>query len=101
MRVAKGEDNHVLALELNAVTNAHNVELFGPTGGHASDGVIDKSASETMEGCLLVILALSNELSVFLDESNTAREHRSDFALGALDEDSVAIFADGVLDINR
>ena len=62
VRVAEGEDHHVLALHLGAVADADDVELLGPAGGDAGDGVEDQRAGQAVEGCLLVVLALGDEV---------------------------------------
>src|SRR5260370_43857 len=96
VRVAEGEYDHVLALHLGAVPDADDVDVLGPAGGDAGDGVIDQRAGEAVEGCLLVCLAVGDKGAILLDEGDAAGKHGGDFALGAFDQDGVA--ADRVLD---
>ena len=91
VRVAEGEDDHVLALQLGAVADADDVELLRPAVGDAFDGVEDERAGEAVEGGLLVVLALDDEWPSFCDEGDAAGKQRGDLALGAFDEDGVAV----------
>ncbi len=96
--VAERKDDHALALHLGAVSDADDVDVLGLAGGDAGDRVEDERAGEAVEGCLLVVLTLSDELAVLLDELDAAGQHGGDFALGAFDENGVAVLGDRVLD---
>src|SRR5579871_3298110 len=96
VRVAKRKDDSVLALHLDAVTDADNVQLLGPAGGNTLNCIEDQRAGEAMKRSLLVVLALSNDGAVLLDERYSARKQSGDLALGAFDQDGIAV--DGVLD---
>ena len=91
VRVAEGEDDHALALELGAIADADDVELLGPAGGDAGDGVEDQRASEAVEPGLRVVLTLDDQLAVLLDQRDALRDQRAHLALGAFDENGVAV----------
>ncbi len=56
----------LFAFQLGAITNADNIELFGPPGRDARDGIEHQGPCQAMKTCLRVVLALDQQIIVFL-----------------------------------
>ena len=83
MRVAERE-NHVLALDLGAISDADDIEILLESRGDAGDSVGDERARQAMQRAKLLGFALGDEGAVLLLERDSARHADGHLALGAL-----------------
>ena len=73
-----------LALELRAVADAHDVEIFLEAGGDAGDRVGDQSASQTVQRAMIFGGAQGVQHAVLLLEGDAVRERRRSACPSAL-----------------
>jgi hypothetical protein len=90
VRVAEREHDHVLALQLGAVADADDVEVLGPAGGDAGDGVEDQRAGQAMNAACLSFSRSRSDCRPS-DQRDAAGKQRGDLALGAFDQNGVAV----------
>src|SRR4051794_3360726 len=91
VRVAERED-HLLALDLSAVADTDDVELFLVAVGHAGDGIGDEAAGEAVELAELRVLGRNpgDQLTVGHLEVDAGRERLAQFPFRTLHFNGVA-----------
>ena len=92
VREAQGE-LEVLALLLHAVTDAGELELLLEALGNANNHVVDEGAGEAVAGTgLTLVVGTGNGEDVVLDvDSELLKDIELELALGALDDNVVAV----------
>ena len=83
VRLAEGERN-VFALQLRAVADTNDVELFLEPQGYAMDGVGEQRPSQAVQRAMLFVVAKRVQHAVFLLKLDLRRNQHAELALGAL-----------------
>src|SRR5229473_373054 len=93
VRLAEREGNR-LALQLGAIADAHDVELFLETRGHAQHGVGDQRAREAVKSAVLFRRAKSGQHAVLLFKGDALRDREGELALRPLHVDFAGLQGD-------
>src|SRR2546421_7141550 len=93
VRLAEREGNQ-FALQLGAIADAHDVELFLETGGHAVNGVGNQRAREAMKGAVLFGRAKGSQHAILLFKGDALRDREGELALRPLHVDFAGLHGD-------
>src|SRR6266849_4759125 len=93
MRLSERESNH-FALQLRAIADADDIQLFLETGGDAMNGVGHQRARESMQSAVLFGGALGGQHSVLLFERDPQWNREGKFAFRPLHVDLAALQGD-------
>src|SRR6266404_3021726 len=93
VRLAEREGDS-FALELSAIADAYDVQIFLETLRDTVNRIGDESASEPMQRAMIFRSALGEQHAVFLLEGDAVRHTHIELALGALDFDFAALQGD-------
>ena len=85
-------DSHrALALQLGAVTDAHNIQLALPARGHAMNRIEDQRPCQPMHRGVLVRVANDMQFRADCFQRNALGDQRRNLALGPLDQNSICL----------
>src|SRR6266566_382790 len=93
VRLAEREGNH-FALQLGAVADAHDVELFLEARGHAVNVIGNQRAREAVKGAVLFGRTKGGEHAVLLFKADPLRDREGELALRPLHVDFAGLHGD-------
>src|ERR1051326_6911085 len=91
VRIAQREHDRVLALQLGAITNAHDLQFAVPAFRHPFHGVVHQRARQSVNGSVIVILAGDLDVTILLLQLHALGQMRLHLSFGSLDHYGVSL----------